>query len=406
MNRHSSYRRYSVRNQFRSGGRSRFGRRGGGQRKRFGQHIDASRYVKVAIKPEAKQIFNPTFRFEDLKLHPSLKSNIRRKGYDVPTPIQDQAIKQIMDGKDVLGIANTGTGKTAAFLIPIIQKMVNDRNETLLVIAPTRELAEQINSEFTDLTRGLNLYSVECTGGNSIFKQIQKIRKGCSVIIGTPGRLIDLNKRGEIDFAVATNIVLDEVDRMLDMGFVKDIKEIISQLPKQRQSLFFSATINRKVEELIGSILNKDYIKISVSTGETAQNVEQSVVNYSTPEDKARKLEEILKSSEGMKTLVFISTKRGVDKLAKKLSADGYRVGSIHGNKKQRERSRSIMQFKEGRSDILLATDVAARGLDISGISHVINYDEPNTYEDYIHRIGRTGRADRSGVAITFVQKR
>jgi superfamily II DNA/RNA helicase len=311
-----------------------------------------------------------------------------------------------MDGKDVLGIANTGTGKTAAFLIPIIQKMANNRNETLLVIAPTRELAEQINSEFTDLTRGLNLYSVECTGGNSIFKQIQKIRKGCSVIVGTPGRLLDLSKRGEIDFAVATNIVLDEVDRMLDMGFVKDIKQIISQLPKQRQSLFFSATINRKVEELIGSILNRDYVKISVSKGETAQNVEQSVVNYSSPEDRARKLEEILTSMEGMKTLVFIATKRGVDKLARKLSADGYRVSSIHGNKKQRERSRSIMQFKEGRSDILLATDVAARGLDISGISHVINYDEPNTYEDYIHRIGRTGRADRSGVAITFVQKR
>jgi superfamily II DNA/RNA helicase len=401
----NKYSRYSVRNQFRNGGRNRYGRQRN-KRKRFGVYIDANRYIKAAVKSESKEAFIPSFKFEDLKLHPSLKNNIKRKGYSTPTPIQDKALDQIMNGKDFLGIANTGTGKTAAFLIPMVQKLANDRRETLLVIAPTRELAEQINAEFTDLARGLNLFSVECTGGNSIFKQIQKIRKGCNVIIGTPGRLIDLSERGEINFAVATNIVLDEVDRMLDMGFVKDIKDIISKLPENRQSLFFSATINRKVEELIGTILKRDYVKVSVVTGETSQNVDQSVVYYAGPEEKIKKLEEVLRNNENGKILVFIGTKRGVDKLAKKLNSEGYRVGSIHGNKKQKERSRSISHFKEGRSDILLATDVAARGLDIDNISHVINYDEPNTYEDYIHRIGRTGRASKSGIAMTFVQKR
>lgn len=400
----NSYKKYGIRNYSR-GGRFNRNRRNQNRKKRFGSYIDPNKYIKAAVKAEEKKQFTASFSFDELKFHPKLKENIRKKGFSSPTPIQDQSIMQIMEGKDLLGIANTGTGKTAAFLIPLIQKIVNNRNETLLIIAPTRELAEQINAELTTLAYGLNIFSVECTGGNSIFKQIQKIRKGCNVIVGTPGRLIDLSERGEIDFAVATNIVLDEVDRMLDMGFVRDIKKIISQLPPKRQSLFFSATVDRKVEELIDTILKKDYVKVSVSTGETSQNVDQNVVYFQTNEGKSEKLKEILKSDPEIKALVFIATKRGVDKLARELQRDGYSIVSIHGNKRQRERSKSIAKFKEGKANILLATDVAARGLDISGVSHVINYDEPNTYEDYIHRIGRTGRADKSGIALTFVRK-
>ncbi|HVX93012.1 MAG TPA: DEAD/DEAH box helicase, partial [Candidatus Dojkabacteria bacterium] len=257
-----------------------------------------------------------------------------------------------------------------------------------------------------ELTRNLKMYSVECTGGNNIYRQISELRRGVSFVIGTPGRLLDLHKRNVINYGQFTNLVLDEVDRMLDMGFIDDIKDIISQLPKERQSLFFSATMDRKVEDLIKVILKPDYQKISVSTGATAENVEQNIVRFSGREDKIKQLIAILKEEKTEKTLIFVNTKRFVDQLEDELLDQGFRVSAIHGDKKQHQRRKAIEMFKTNRSNVLIATDVAARGLDIPNVSHVINFDEPNNFEDYTHRIGRTGRADKSGIALTFVQKK
>ena len=397
-------------------GRSRFGGSRGPQRFRgaggrggrgfsAGPKIDENRYIKKAVAEEAKAPFVPGFTFEELNIDPRLKKNLSEKGFKSPTPIQDQAMKLVLEGKDVLGVANTGTGKTLVFLVPLIQKVIRNRNEKVLIMVPTRELAEQINGELYSITNGLQVFSTECTGGNSIGKQIMGIRRGSQFIIGTPGRLKDLRKRGVLDLRHFTNIVLDEVDRMLDMGFINDIKEVVSELPENRQSLFFSATVDHKVEELIHMILKKDYSKVVVSTGQTPQNVEQNVVRYGTLSEKLMELEKVLRSDNTRKSLVFVSTKRGVDRLEKELQGKGLYVTSIHGEKRQRDRRRAIEAFKEGKVDVLVATDVAARGLDISGITHVINYDEPRTFDDYVHRIGRTGRADKSGTALTFVNR-
>ncbi|MCK9368414.1 DEAD/DEAH box helicase [Candidatus Dojkabacteria bacterium] len=402
-----------------SGSRSFGGNRGGGGRqggfrgrggrsggRRPQEVISVNKYINKQVKESAKVEFVPSYNYSDLKVNPTLKQNIISKGYTVPTPIQDQAIAAVMNGKDVLGIANTGTGKTAAFLIPLLEKVIKNRQEKILIITPTRELASQINSELFSLTARLGIYSVECTGGNPIYRQIDKLRRGFNFVVGTPGRLMDLAKQRKLDFSRFNNLVLDEVDRMLDMGFIDDIKGIIAQLPSERQTLFFSATVDRKIEVLIQSILKKDFVKISVTTGETAENVFQDVVYFRDMEDKINKLESILKDEKTSKTLVFVNTKRFVDRLDEQLYKRGHRVCAIHGDKRQNFRTRAISNFKTGVTDILIATDVAARGLDIPSVSHVINFDEPNSYQDYIHRIGRTGRAGKAGIALTFVMKK
>ena len=393
----------------RSGGfRGRGGNHSGGARggRRPQEVISVNRYINKQVKEVKKVEFVPSYNYSDLKINPTLKQNVLSKGYTVPTPIQDTAIAAVMNGKDVLGIANTGTGKTAAFLIPLLEKVIKNRQEKVLIITPTRELAGQINAELFSLTARLNIYSVECTGGNPIYRQIDKLRRGFNFVVGTPGRLMDLAKQKKLDFSRFNNLVLDEVDRMLDMGFVEDIKGIIAQLPKERQTLFFSATVDRKIESLIGTILKKDFVKISVVTGETAENVIQDVVYFRDNEDKLNQLESILKDEGTTKTLVFVNTKRFVDRLDEQLYKRGHRVCAIHGDKRQNFRTRAIANFKSGVTDILIATDVAARGLDIPSVSHVINFDEPNSFQDYIHRIGRTGRAGKPGIALTFVMKR
>lgn len=386
------------------GGRGRGGRSGGGRR--FGNQagISANLYVKKAVPQVEKEVHVPTFHYSDLNVNDTLKKNILGKGFSHPTPIQDQSIHHILGGKDLLGIANTGTGKTAAFLIPLIEKIVNNPSQKTLIITPTRELAEQINQEFFLLTRGLRMFSVECTGGNSIFRQINNIRRGYNFLIGTPGRLMDLQDRGVINFPHINNIVLDEVDRMLDMGFIEPINEIIAQLPKDRQTLFFSATMNRKVENILPTIMNKEYVKVSVKTADTSQNVDQDVIRFNGTEHKLQLLEELLNTGDVQKALVFVNTKRYADTLDDMLYSKGFKVAAIHGDKRQRERSRAIEKFKKGMADILVATDVAARGLDIPNVSHVINFDEPNSYDDYAHRIGRTGRGGKSGIALTFIR--
>lgn len=394
--------RFGYQGRSRFGGGSRGGR--GGNSKMRGEYIQESRYIKKAETPAEKVAFVPNWNYNELQIDSMLKQNIAQKGYTDPTPIQEQAVSNILEGKDFLGIANTGTGKTAAFLVPLIEKIIRNRSTKVLIIVPTRELAQQINDEIYELTKGLRMFSVQCIGGAGIQNQIYNLRRGFNFVVGTPGRLNDLIERRALNLQGFTTVVLDEVDRMLDMGFVDEIKELIAQLPESRQSLFFSATINPKVEKIMQMILKPGYVKVSVVTGETAKNVDQNVVRVSGRDEKITKLKEILSSQECERVLVFVSTKREVDNLDRHLYDNGFAVDSIHGDKKQRDRQRSILNFKTGKSKVLIATDVAARGLDIPNVSHVINYDEPQTYMDYVHRIGRTGRADKSGIALTFVQ--
>lgn len=345
--------------------------------------------------------YDSTHTFESFPIHETLKKTIARKGYTTPTPIQDKAIPEILEGKDVVGIANTGTGKTAAFLIPLLHKLTQNENERILIITPTRELAIQIQEECQWLAEGLNLYSLACIGGLSISKQIQGLYRRPRVVIGTPGRCKDLYDRRKLNFADYKTVVLDEVDRMLDMGFINDIRFIVQLLPQERQSLFFSATLSDTIRSVMTSFL-KDPVTISVKSRETTANVDQDIVK-TDGKIKIEVLHDILIKEGFDKVLVFGRTKHGIDKLARQLHERGFRVSAIHGNKTQHQRQRALNQFKIGDVTILLATDVASRGLDIPDVTHVINYDLPETYEDYVHRIGRTGRANKKGSALSFI---
>lgn len=358
--------------------------------------------IKKADPVVKEEIYIPKHTFADFPVHPQLKQNIVNKGYVTPTPIQDQAIPELLDGRDVVGIANTGTGKTAAFLIPSINKLIADRSKKILVITPTRELAAQIQEEADSLIKGLNLYSVLIIGGVGMFPQKKALQRRPQIVIGTPGRLTDLQQQGDIRFNEYHTIVLDEVDRMLEMGFVQPVSRIINQLPQQRQSLFFSATMTPEIERIMHSFM-KDHVTISVKKRETSNNVDQDVVRVEG-RDKIEVLDEVLRSHGFDRVIVFGRTKHGIDKIERILAKKGHLVTAIHGNKRQSQRIRALDDFKNGRAVILLATDVAARGLDIPNVSHVINFDHPATYQEYVHRIGRTGRANKKGVALTFVE--
>lgn len=339
--------------------------------------------------------------FESFQLHPQLKRNIDQHGYTSLTPIQDQAIPQLLQGRDVIGLANTGTGKTAAFLIPLIQKIMVDRDQRVLIVAPTRELAVQIEQEMRHFSLGMHMYSALCIGGVKIQPQIYRLSRRPEFVIGTPGRLRDLEEQGMLNFHDFQNIVLDEVDQMFNMGFIRDVKHIASKLPRPRQSLFFSATLPESLQQIVREFLNNP-IKISVKSRDTAANIDQDVIR-SNGKPKIEMLHEMLQLKEFEKVLVFLRTKHATERVARELFDRGVRVGSIHGNKNQNQRQRTIEAFKRNQIKVLVATDVASRGLDIDNVSHVINFDLPETYEDYIHRIGRTGRADKKGIALTFV---
>ena len=342
--------------------------------------------------------------FEDFKLNEILTANVKSKGYKKPTPIQDQVIPHLLNGRDILGIANTGTGKTAAFALPLINEILNNPDKRVIILAPTRELAMQIKQDFRSFTPGLKVYIALAIGGSYIREQIIDIKRDPHIIIGTPGRIKDLGERRVINFSRLNTVVLDEVDRMLDMGFIDDIRSIMNQIPKSRQTLFFSATVNKKVETLIDTLLTNP-VKISVKTQDSSTHVEQNIVQVSRSEKEA-KLAELLKKEEFKKVLVFGATQMMVEKLSVNLSTKGFKVASLHGGKPQHKRQAVVRMFKENVINVLVATDVAARGLDIADITHVINYDKPNNYDDYIHRIGRTGRGDKMGNALTFVENR
>lgn len=341
--------------------------------------------------------------FTDFAISSELKHNIVSKGFITPTPIQDQSIPEILNGRDVIGIANTGTGKTAAFLIPIIDKIYKNKHEKALIVAPTRELAMQIENEFRTFSKGMQIYSVLTIGGASMNRQIQELRRGCHVVIGTPGRLKDLIGNRALDLSKFQTVVLDEVDRMVDIGFIKDVQYLISLMPKSRHSLFFSATITDKVDEILKQFVHNP-VTVSVKTANTAETIEQDIVKVTDGKLKIDVLHDLLISEGFDKVMVFGRTKWGIEKLTKQLIERGFKAASIHGNKSQGQRQRALSSFKRNEINILLATDVASRGIDVDDVSHVINYDAPETYDDYVHRIGRTGRANKTGKALTFVE--
>ncbi len=364
--------------------------------------IAASRYVNQA----AELIEGPkaviTHQFTDFGLDERIVANVVRHGYGEPTPIQDQIIPLMLTGKDVVGIANTGTGKTAAFLLPLLHKVLNDNKQGVLIVVPTRELAAQIRDELTHFAQDLPVSMCLCVGGVGIQPQISKVSHNPHFVIGTPGRIKDLVNRGALKTASYTNVVLDEVDRMLDIGFVHDIRFLIDRLPAVRQSGFFSATMTNQVKPIMQSFLDNP-VTVSVETARTSAHIHQDVVRIAPGQNKAEVLHDLLIQEEFSRVIVFGRTKHGINKLEMMLSGRGLRVCAIHGNKSQNARQQALQQFKRGFAQALLATDVAARGIDIDGVTHVINYDEPNCYDDYVHRIGRTGRAGKTGKALTFV---
>lgn len=383
-------------------GGSRFPARRSSRGGQNGQYIDPNRFINKAVITEVQEVFVPEHAFADFEISEELKKNIASKGYVTPTPIQDKAIPHVLHGEDVVGIANTGTGKTAAFLIPLINKVLKDRSQRILIMVPTRELAQQIEEEFWGFASHMRIGAVTCVGGANINPQIATLRRNPNFVIGTPGRLKDIMERRVLNLATFSTVVLDEADRMLDMGFIDDMKFIMSKMTLVRHTLFFSATLSREIQMLIGSFLNNP-IQISVKTGDTAKSVEQDIVRVSG-KNKVDILHELLTKPEFSKVLVFGRTKHGVEKLSNMLSERGFKSESIHGNKTQSKRERALGAFKNSRVQVLVATDVAARGIDVSDVSHVINYDVPTTYEDYVHRIGRTGRAGKRGQALTFIE--
>lgn len=376
--------------------------RGGGRffRARKTQDFNPMMFVNKAYESQIEQ-FVPFNKFSDFAIHQIIKQNIAKKGYTSPTPIQDAAIPALLENRDVIGIANTGTGKTAAFLIPLINKVFANKNSKVLIVAPTRELAVQIQEEFVCFAKHTGIGSVLCIGGVSIGGQIGALSRPHNFVIGTPGRLMDLERQRKIHIGSFNSVVLDEVDRMLDMGFIADVRRIVSLLPRPRQSLFFSATLPDNVASIAKGFLN-DPVTIKVNSTPTSTNIDQDIVRING-RDKTQVLDELLMNREFEKVLVFGRTKWGMEKLARVLEERGVSVAAIHGNKTQNQRQRAIELFKTSKIQVLVATDIAARGLDINNVTHVINYDLPQSYEDYIHRIGRTGRANKKGFALTFV---
>lgn len=363
---------------------------------------DISKFIKKADLVVEEKPYIPTNSFADFPIEQRLKDNVLRHGYIHPTPIQDESIPFILQNRDIVGIANTGTGKTAAFVIPLLNKIFKNKDQKVLIVAPTRELAIQINQELTKFSYGLSIFSVCVVGGMPIYRQINDLRRSYNFVIGTPGRIKDLVDRGNIELNKFQTIVLDESDRMLDMGFINDMRFLVKSMSKEKQTLFFSATISPDINKIIKEFLN-DPVSISVKTRDTAQSVDQDVV-YVKNGPKLEILHNLLSKPEFNKVLIFGRTKHGVENLSNMLLSRGFKAESIHGDKNHTQRQRALNQFKDNKSQILVATDVAARGLDIPNVSHVINYELPSTYEDYIHRIGRTGRGGKTGKALTFVE--
>jgi ATP-dependent RNA helicase RhlE len=369
--------------------------------------------MRVSVGPQLPRrhsFFPLILTFDDLNLLPALLKALHASGYERPTPIQQQAIPYVLDARDLLGVAQTGTGKTAAFTLPLLQRLheakptnqpTGPRAVRALILTPTRELAIQIGESFATYGQNLKLRHAVIFGGVSQHPQVQALQRGVDVLIATPGRLLDLIGQGFINLKHLEIFVLDEADRMLDMGFINDIRRILPLLPKQRQSLFFSATMPPTIRELADTIL-RNPVQVAVTpVSSTAETVEQAVYMVEKA-DKPYLLLEVLEDPKLRRVLVFTRTKHGADRVAKGLNAKGIGAEAIHGNKSQNARQRALQNFKSGETRVLVATDLAARGIDVDELSHVVNYELPNEPETYVHRIGRTGRAGAEGRAISF----
>lgn len=345
--------------------------------------------------------------FSELNLNSHITSALSKLGYESPTPIQSQAIPLVLEGQDIFGCAQTGTGKTAAFALPLLQlihaKKVPATPAVIraLILAPTRELALQINDSFKSYGEGLSIKQTTVFGGVSQFTQVQALRAGTDVLIATPGRLLDLMQQGLVKLNNVKYLVLDEADRMLDMGFIHDIKKIVSKLPEGRQSIFFSATATPEIMKLANTILHQP-VQVQVAPVSSASALVEQSVYYVNKDDKKALLNHIIKTSGIDHALIFTRTKHGADKVVKELKREGIAALAIHGNKSQNERVKALKQFKDKSIRMLVATDVASRGIDVEKLSHVINYDIPEQPESYVHRIGRTGRAGETGMALSF----
>lgn len=409
-----SYRFARTRRKFGSarnyGSNSNYGGSGGFGSGRFqrrnpysGSYINTDLFVSKAVRGESESIYVPTMTFSDYTLVQSLQKNISKKAYLHPTKIQAEIIPQILSGQDVLGVACTGSGKTAAYLIPMINKVMKHQGQKCLIIAPTRELINQIRTEYSLLIAGTHLRDVVIMGGASYSEQIRLIKRDPHFVIATPGRLLDLCERKQMDLSTFNNIILDEVDEMLDMGFINDVKKIVAKLNNSRQSLFFSATLSRKSEEVANSLLRNPY-KVEIEKQEAVKNVDQDIVRVDSGKSKIDVLHGLLVNADFKRVLIFSKTKRGAEEVSTELRKRGHKSGSLHGNKSLGQRSKVLSEFKKYEIDILVATDVASRGIDVPDITHVINYDPPATFTDYIHRVGRTGRMGKKGIALTFVR--
>ncbi len=345
-------------------------------------------------------------RFADLGLAEPLLRALAAEGYDEPTPIQVHAVPPLLAGRDLLGCAQTGTGKTAAFALPILQRLaaappVRHRVIRALVLSPTRELASQIEERFRAYGRHLSLRSTVIFGGVGQQPQVDRLRAGVDILVATPGRLLDLMSQGEVSLVNLSCFVLDEADRMLDMGFIHDVRKVIAALPKRRQSLFFSATMPPDIEALAATILTQPARVAVTPVASTVERISQSVY-FVEKGDKPGLLERTLRNPAYTRVLVFTRTKHGANKVAKFLNGAGIQAEAIHGNKSQSARETALANFKSGRTRVLVATDIAARGIDVEAVSHVINFDLPNEPESYVHRIGRTARAGAEGMAMSF----
>ncbi len=378
------------------------GRSGGGGRKQA--TFDPSQFINKNPVEVKEEVYVPKHKFDEFGFHPRISDTVASLGIESPSPIQDQTIPLAMKGQDLIGLAETGSGKTAAFLLPLIQKTLKNKDEVTLILTPTRELALQAEAEFRKFATGFKMFATCCVGGTSIRPQIRALSRHNNFIIGTPGRVLDLIKQGYIKPQKITNVVLDEADRMLDMGFIHDMRKILENVTKDRQTLFFSATMTKEAEGLVNDFMRSP-TTISVKKKDVTNSITQDVVPY----DQAHKLDTLLtllSKEEFKRVIIFGAMKHSVEKLSIELTRKGIKAESIHGNKSHGQRQRSLNAFKSGNARVLVATDVAARGIHVDNVSHVINYDLPGTFEDYVHRIGRTGRGVEKGEALTFVLKR
>lgn len=377
---------------------------GQGKKKKQGPELDTALFQKRAVSAKEANVYAPSRKISELPIDKTLRDNLIKKGYEFPTEIQDKSLDAMLDRRDVMGIAQTGTGKTGAFLIPLIDGLLDLKPDfQVLVIVPTRELAVQVEQEFKSITKGLNLYCACFIGGTNLNKDLSTLRRPSHIVIGTPGRLMDLARQKALNFGKFDTLVLDEFDRLLDMGFSKDIQRIVQSMHHREHTVLFSATEEKSQRKLIDELLD-DPEEVRVSNGQvTSDTIEQEIVRVEEGQSKLDVLVNMLQKPGFQKVLIFVETKRGVSGLYKKLIQHGVKADQIHGDKSQNARLAALNSFKTGKIQVLLATDVAARGLDITEVTHVINYQPPRTMDAYIHRIGRTGRAGKSGIAYTFV---